>query len=127
MGRILDYHLWILTLGLVAVGAIPQERYRTSLTPDGAVQDMFMNVQGHVLDSAVSEAGAVALLVNGAHRNHAKGQDHKDDSQNAAHYRASRRNWFVGCNGEFQRFTVRNAIIREQNHQQQRNNAAADG
>jgi len=54
MGRILTIIFVILTLGLVAVGAIHKTATAPASTPDGAVQDMFMNVQGHNWKGAYS-------------------------------------------------------------------------
>ena len=54
MGRILTIIFVILTLGLVAVGAIHKSATAPASTPEGAVQDMFQNAQGHDWQSAYS-------------------------------------------------------------------------
>jgi len=54
MGRILIAIFVIFTLGLVALGAVHQSATAPASTPEGAVQDMFMNVQGHDWKSAYS-------------------------------------------------------------------------
>lgn len=54
MGRVLIVIFVILTLGLVALGAIHPSATAPASTPEGAVQDMFMNVQGHDWKSAYS-------------------------------------------------------------------------
>jgi hypothetical protein len=54
MGRILTIIFVILTLGLVAVGAIHKSATAPASTPEGAVQGMFQNAQGHDWQSAYS-------------------------------------------------------------------------
>ena len=54
MGRVLTIIFVILTLGLVALGAVHKSATAPASTPEGAVQDMFQNVQGHDWQSAYS-------------------------------------------------------------------------
>ncbi len=54
MGRILTIIFVILTVALVAAGAVHQSATAPASSPEGAVQDMFHNVQGHDWKSAYS-------------------------------------------------------------------------
>lgn len=54
MGRFLTIIFVILTLALVALGAVHKSATAPASTPEGAVQDMFMNAQGHDWSSAYS-------------------------------------------------------------------------
>jgi hypothetical protein len=54
MGRILTIIFALLTIALVAAGAVHKSSTAPASTPEGAVQDMFLNVQGHDWKSAYS-------------------------------------------------------------------------
>jgi hypothetical protein len=54
MGRILTIIFALLTIALVAAGAVHKSATAPASTPEGAVQDMFQNVQGHDWKSAYS-------------------------------------------------------------------------
>jgi len=54
MGRFLTIVFVILTLGLIAAGAVHKSTTAPASTPEGAVQDMFQNAQGHDWKSAYS-------------------------------------------------------------------------
>lgn len=54
MGRFLTIIFALLTIALVAAGAVHKSSTAPASTPEGAVQDMFLNVQGHDWKSAYS-------------------------------------------------------------------------
>jgi hypothetical protein len=54
MGRILTIIFALLTVALVAAGAVHKSSTAAASSPEGAVQDMFNNVQGHDWNSAYS-------------------------------------------------------------------------
>lgn len=54
MGRILTIIFALLTIALVAAGAVHKSSTAPAYTPEGAVQDMFLNVQGHDWKAAYS-------------------------------------------------------------------------